>query len=493
MSIKTLNICLRKIANMSNVNKLLKNTAIFGISNFASKFLVLLLLPFYTRVLSTSDFGSADLLISVISFIIPILTLCVSEGALRFALGKSTDNKQVFTYGLFVIIIGFIFLVLLYPILIKISVLKNNIIFFYTIFASSALNDYFNKYIRGLNKIKLIGFVGVLSTLVLVLSNILFLVIFELGIEGYLISYFLMNFVSLVILFFAGGLYNRITLTKIAKSSIREMNSFNIPLIPNRVSWILISSFNKYSITFFWGTSLVGIFSAANRIPSLITVIYGIIQQALLLVVIEEYEDKENSEIFTKTYHVLGTVLLLLVIIINVLIKPMASFLFSKNFYDAYKIAPILVLSAYFGALHGNLTTIYSANKKTSVLFHNSFLGMILTMILSIVLVPIYGMYGAVATSLIVYFLMWFRLYRKTKGIVKFEYSIKEDLICYLLVLVHWFILMSFEGVFYYLLSFCIITLVLIIQNKRLRSLVIIMNVKCKEFSTYLKKRRQNI
>lgn len=463
---------------MSSVNQFIKNTAIFAISNFASKILVFLLLPFYTRVLSTSDFGSADILLSATSIIVPVLTLCVSEGALRFALSKNTDNKQAFSYGFIVILIGFIILLSLKPILEHLVVIKNNLVFFYIIFISSALNDYFNKFIRGLNKIKLIGLNGIISTLVLVVTNIIFLVVFKLGIRGYLLSYFLMNFVSLVVLFCVGGLYKYISFKKVDKVIIKNMNSYIIPLIPNRVSWILISSFNKYSITFFYGTSMVGIFSAANRIPSVITTFYSIIQQALLLVVIEEYEDKNKSDIFTKTYISLGTILIIIVIIINILIKPLASLLFSTNFYDAYKIAPIMVLSAYFGALHGNLTTIFSATKKTSVLFQNSFLGMILTILLSIILVPRYGIYGAIITSLIVYFLMWFRMYNLTRKIIEFNYSVKGDMVSYVLILIHWLVLVYFDGAIYYSLSIIILIIILLIQKRKLITLTIIVKDK---------------
>ena len=48
---------------MNRYQKLISNTALFGISTFASKFLTFLLTPFYTRVLSSAEYGVADLLV----------------------------------------------------------------------------------------------------------------------------------------------------------------------------------------------------------------------------------------------------------------------------------------------------------------------------------------------------------------------------------------------------------------------------------------------
>ncbi|MDT2761852.1 lipopolysaccharide biosynthesis protein [Aerococcus urinaeequi] len=476
---------------MSSINKFIKNSAVFGVSNFASKLLVFLLLPFYTRVLTPSEFGSADVIISVITLLIPIFTLCVSEGALRFSLSKTTDSKKVFSYGFTVIIIGFIFLLLLYPLLSKIPLFVNHLNLFYLILITSELNNYFNRFLRGIGKIKLIGFIGVTSTVTLIMFNILFLVVFKWGINGYLLSYFFMNLISAVVLFFGGKLYKFIIFSKIEINLIEEMNKFNIPLIPNRISWILISSFNKYSISYFLGYSFVGIFSAANRIPSIITAVYGIIQQALLLVVIEEYEEKNESKIFIKIYRALSTILIIIVAVINILIKPMAPLLFSNHFYDAFKYAPIMVLTAYFGAMHGNLTTIFNAKKNTRILFQNSLLGMMLIISLSILIVPKFGLYGATFISLAVYFLMWYRLYYITSKTISFDHDLKIDFICYIAVFLQWVISLISEGIIYYSLSISILFIILFVNRNELYVLYKSIKYKGYEFKRYILSRRK--
>ena len=54
---------------------LFTDTAAFTISNFASKILVFLLLPLYTAILSTEEYGIADLITNTVNVVYPILTL----------------------------------------------------------------------------------------------------------------------------------------------------------------------------------------------------------------------------------------------------------------------------------------------------------------------------------------------------------------------------------------------------------------------------------
>ena len=68
---------------------LIKNTGILTIGSFASKVLVFLLVPFYTGILTTAEYGLYDLSITVIQLMIPILSLDIIDSILRFTLDSS--------------------------------------------------------------------------------------------------------------------------------------------------------------------------------------------------------------------------------------------------------------------------------------------------------------------------------------------------------------------------------------------------------------------
>lgn len=73
---------------------LIKNMGILTLSNFATKFLVFLLVPLYTSVLSTKEYGSYDLAVSTVTLLYPILSLNIVDAVMRFTMDKTYDKKR---------------------------------------------------------------------------------------------------------------------------------------------------------------------------------------------------------------------------------------------------------------------------------------------------------------------------------------------------------------------------------------------------------------
>lgn len=92
---------------MNKYKKLGKNIALITIGNFASKILSFFLIPFYTAVLTTAEYGTADLMTTTINLVSPFFTLLISEAIMRFALEKEKDKSQVFMIGILTTLVGF--------------------------------------------------------------------------------------------------------------------------------------------------------------------------------------------------------------------------------------------------------------------------------------------------------------------------------------------------------------------------------------------------
>ncbi|EGP4897629.1 polysaccharide biosynthesis protein, partial [Enterococcus faecium] len=81
---------------MNKYKRLISNSLIFAVGNFGSKILLLLLVPFYTFQLTTSEYGTADLVTTTINMLLPIVTLSIYEATLRFTIGED-ENRQYLT------------------------------------------------------------------------------------------------------------------------------------------------------------------------------------------------------------------------------------------------------------------------------------------------------------------------------------------------------------------------------------------------------------
>ncbi len=76
------------------IKRLAKNTGILTLSSFASKLLGFFLVPLYTSVLSTEEFGRYDIIVSTLTILLPVVTLNISDAVLRFSLEKEKSPDK---------------------------------------------------------------------------------------------------------------------------------------------------------------------------------------------------------------------------------------------------------------------------------------------------------------------------------------------------------------------------------------------------------------
>ena len=82
------------------IRYLAKNVGLLTASNFASKILVFFLVPLYTSVLSTGEYGTYDLYNTTVSLLIPIMTANIADAVLRFSLDDNAEHPAVLHVGL---------------------------------------------------------------------------------------------------------------------------------------------------------------------------------------------------------------------------------------------------------------------------------------------------------------------------------------------------------------------------------------------------------
>ena len=85
---------------MGKLKYLSKNIALFSISNFVSKILVFLLVPFYTNVLTTYEYGIADVIQVTLLLLVPMVTLNIGEAALRFGVEEVNNRQSIYLVGI---------------------------------------------------------------------------------------------------------------------------------------------------------------------------------------------------------------------------------------------------------------------------------------------------------------------------------------------------------------------------------------------------------
>ena len=160
---------------------------------------------------------------------------------------------------------------------------------------------------------------------------------------------------------------------------------------------------DRYILMLFWNAGVVGLYTAASKLPAMINLVSSIFQQAWQYSTAKEIESEDKTDFFST---VLRGYLYICVCSCGGLIlfnKVICKILLKTEFYNAWRFVPLLLLAAMFGCISTYFGTFYQALKKNTMLMVSTVAGAIINIILNFVLIPIYGGFGAAIATVISY------------------------------------------------------------------------------------------
>lgn len=407
---------------MNKYKKLALNTIIFGIGTFSSKLLIFLLMPLYTRVLSNSDYGISDLIVNTGNLMIPLVSLGITNAVTRFALDKNEDKRDVFTIGLCTITVGFSMLLLFEPILSHVEFLAAHTWLIYLFVLSATLRAVCQSLVRAKGYVKLYSLDGVLTTLVMVLLTILFLVIMKTGILGYVMAVVLSNAFSVLFLFIMAELRRYVHISCVKRNTVAAMLKYSIPLIPSTIFWWITNVSDRYLVTYFVGSDANGLYAVANKLPTVVVLVAGIFMDAWQMSAVTE-DDPGREHFFTNIYSSYQAVVFLAGSGIILLAKPLTKLLVSDSFYSSWQYIPFLAMATIFTCLVTFLGSVYIVEKKSLLTLATIVAGAVLNIVLNLFLIPAFGVNGAAFSTCISYFVVFVLRALNTRKFIRIQWN----------------------------------------------------------------------
>lgn len=443
---------------MGRYRTLLSNSAIFAISNFASKILVFLLLPLYTTALTPDEYGIADLIYTSISLLTPLFTLCISDACLRYCLDKYSNKYSVFTIGGGVLLLGLLILLMCGPIINMINFMKGRLLPFYMLYISGVFFTFCQQFCQGVGKIKSVGIAGVISTIVMALFSILLLIYIKCGIEGYLYSMALAQISASLYLFLSCRLYQYVRFEYDRDLAVK-MIKYSTPLVPGTMGWWITNSSNRYILGQFSTMSNVGLYSVAMRIPAIVEAFRAIFSQAWQLSAISEYDASDSNSFFVVMFKYYNTFMIVSAACLIMVTKLLSFLLFSDAFFEAWRYTPIMVLGVFWGSMYAFFQPLFLARKQTKVIFKTSMFAAFLTIVFNLILVPWIHIFGTAISSVVTYFVIYLYVYSKACKFCIWDLSKRRIFISYILLSILAFLIscelidcFSFVSVFIFIL-----------------------------------------
>ena len=446
---------------------LFKNTFIIAIGKFSTQVLSYFLLPLYTSILSTSEYGTYDLLVTICIFVIPLVTIMMEESMFRFLIDEETEDgkkKVMSTACIYALMSTFVWCGLGYLVLAIIGYEYRLVFILYMI--SSILMKLTNGTSRGLSKIKIYSLSNVILSILTIGLNILFIAVFRWGVNGLLYSTVIANVLTCLFVLFKLKVYNYVKPKFFDKKKLKVMIKYSYPLVPNNISWYIINISDRIVVTSFLGSSVNGIYAMANKFPNIMnnfsSFFFTAFKENVAIAVKKDNYEKYYNEIYEIVHNAFIAISLLIISILPFIFD----IFIKKDYVAAYEYIPLLVIALYYGNMAGFYGTIFTAFKESKTIGKSTVCGAIVNLVVHLGLIHFIGIYAAIISTFVSNYVV--AIYRKTK--LK-DYVTLKPLKNYYLAI---FMLVLVAGLYYLkntyvnILSLLLVLVYVFIANKKL-------------------------
>lgn len=366
---------------------LVKNTAILMIGNFSSKILVFILVPLYTHYLLPSDYGRVDLYLTVLSMMYIVFSLQSIESAFRFVQDcKSKEEiESMISNAIATAFSG----ILIFSIIMIIYGWLTSFEYSYWAIAFVASSIYSNMFlhtIRGMNKTTSYVIVSVISTVISVGCNILFIVGIGLGALSLLITPIIVNVSIISMVFVFLGLNKYWKISALNFRVIRNQLKFSLPLIPNALCVWLLSSVGHFVLLFYYTTTEVGLLAFTLKFPLLLSTIGTIFLMAWQVSIVSSFNSKDKDNYASGVFNEFAFLFLSSMIIILPVIKIAIFALMGDLYIETWIYIPVF----FTGVIVSIFAQVYNLGfygaKKTNEVFIGSIIAASTYIILALIL-----------------------------------------------------------------------------------------------------------
>ena len=423
---------------MSREKEFAKNTIILFIGKFATQLSSFLLIPLFTHFLQPDDYGWVDLLQTYISLLVPVLTIRMDSAVFRFLIDTRKDEKKsnvIITNSIIIITVIAIITIICGIILGKIINLKyiNYIIINIVIMMFS---NVLLQILRGLGKNKQYSSTSIITGVLNLFINSFLIIILKFGANSILIASSISNLCIIAYIVFYTKIYRTFSFKCYDYKILKKMIKYSLPMVPNSLSWWIVSVSDRTIISAFLGASFNGIYSVSCKFSSLINSIFAVFniswQETASIHINEPDKEEFFSNMIDKMFYMFAGISL----VINALIPLFFDLLIGKNYLESYNYIPILLYANIWNIIISLLGGIYIALKRTKEIASTTIVSAVINIVLNFIFIKFFGLYAACFSTLIAYLTMGIYRYIDIRKFVKIKMNVKAIIVYTIIYLI---------------------------------------------------------
>jgi O-antigen/teichoic acid export membrane protein len=389
------------------LRRFLRDSAIYGLAGILVRSVSLLLVPIYTRILSPTDYGIVDLITLFTAFVGVTVALEIGQSLARY-LPDADSNEERSAYAsaaLWFTLAGYaaftvlavVFASPLAELLLDSAERRDLVLVALPLVVGSGVFYLLQSQLRFELRPAQYAISGLVYSGIGISASVLLVVVLRIGVAGVFLGQAIGALAGIAV---AGAWARRSFRLAVDFDRLREMVRFSLPLVPSSIGVMIALYIDRIAIKELLTLGDLGLYGIGYRVASVVTLLMIGFQGALTPLIYTHYRDPETPGELARIFSFFVTVALGLCLALAVFAGEIVRLAAAPAFWDGAIVVPLLAPAALLATMYVFAPGL-SIAKRTATISAINLLGAGLNTGLSFTLVPLLGIRGAAASTLI--------------------------------------------------------------------------------------------
>lgn len=387
---------------MNETKRLVKNTGVLAIGGMATKLVSFLLLPLYTSILSTAEYGTVDYIGTIAVFLVPVVSVLMDEALFRFLIDCETDAQKrravtcscaAMAVGCSVFAVGALAVWAIFR--------PENLAWVVALVVAQALLQMTGAVLRGFGKTPSYALMNFIASAITIVLNVVFIAVFRWGVVGMLSATVVAQGGTAQAFLVRERIWRYVDAKAFDAPYAVDLVRYAVPLIPNKVSWTIMNMVDRLIIMNVMGASAAGVYAVSYKFPNVMDTVYGFFYQSWKESSARALGDEGDEVAFyNAVYRALRRFMAAVVLVMTALMPLVYGILVEGDYGEGMLYVPILLLATYYSNISGFYGGIFTAHRDTGIMGTTTVVSALLCLVLCFLLIPAIGLWGASVATL---------------------------------------------------------------------------------------------
>ena len=419
---------------LRNIKEVFSDTFYYGLSSVIGQLAGLILVPFYTDVLSPEEYGIIAIFALTLAFFQPLVSLGLESALFRYFSMSDSNNEKTSLFSsavLFKLIYVFCFVIFLIPF----EELINNLIFenkltsdlYYILLITLLFENLISLgfvILRVQRKVFSIFIINISVLVVGLFFSIWLVLILKWGVKGVFISGLITSLIRMILYYYY--VHSNIIFNKFNFSNLKKLFNYGLPLVPHKFIHQLFNLFVLFLINEQLGLIVAGLYVVSRKFSKPLSFIVSMVQMAWAPYKFDIHKKEKNkATLFKNLISFYWILIISLWSLFSIISLHLFKLLINEQYWEGIIYTPFIMLVPVFQAIYFTLPAGYELHKNQSYASLSSFIAFLFMISFAYIFFNFYQPFNFILIHCLSILLGSIILYKYARSIIKIKFPFK--------------------------------------------------------------------